>query len=218
MVMHKPSDELLIDYASGALPEPVALAVATHAALCEESSEIIASYETVGGKLLEDIEPDCLEDGALERTLSSIDVSGQQDSLDSGDVDEETRAVIPSPLWQYLDGGISGLDWRRKGRTVRSAPICIESDEYEVRLLEIEPGRPVPVHTHNGMEITLTLTGGYSDGDLKFARGDFQIADDSVEHKPVADPGEPCLCLVVLAAPIRLTGRLGRLVDPFVRL
>ena len=221
MNMHKPSEELLIDYASGALPEPIALAVATHAALCSESSEVIADYEAAGGVLLDDLEPAQLRDGALDRVMSAIDLDGDRPSADEAskaEVDDETRSVVPSPLLPYLGGNLSELDWRRKGRAVRSAPLNIVSDEYEVRLLEIEPGRPVPVHTHEGMEITLTLRGGYSDGDLKFGRGDFQLADSSVEHKPVADPGEPCVCLVVLSAPMRLTGRLGRFVDPFVKL
>lgn len=221
MIVHKPSEELLIDYASGALPEPIALAVATHAALCPESSEVIAGYEAAGGALLEDLEPSQLREGALDRVMSAIDVDSDRSSADiaeEAEVDDETRSVIPSPLLPYLGGNLSELDWRRKGRTVRSAPLKIASKEYEVRLLEIEPGRPVPVHTHEGMEITLTLKGGYSDRDQKFGRGDFQLADSSVEHKPVADPGQPCVCLVVLGAPMRLTGRLGRLVDPFVKL
>eukprot|EP01026_Neomeris_dumetosa_P021365 TRINITY_DN186_c2_g1_i1.p1 TRINITY_DN186_c2_g1~~TRINITY_DN186_c2_g1_i1.p1 ORF type:complete len:492 (-),score=38.57 TRINITY_DN186_c2_g1_i1:9-1484(-) len=221
MVMHKPSEELLIDYASGALPEPVALAVATHAALCLESSEVIADFEAAGGALLDDLEPADLRDGALDRVMNAIDLDGDRPSArdaNNAKVDDETRSVVPSPLLPYLRGNLSDLDWRRKGRAVRSAPLNIVSDDYEVRLLEIEPGRPVPVHTHEGMEITLTLRGGYSDGDMKFGRGDFQLADSSVEHKPIADPGEPCVCLVVLSAPMRLTGRLGRLVDPFVKL
>jgi putative transcriptional regulator len=43
-------------------------------------------------------------------------------------------------------------------------------------------------------------------------------ADHEVDHRPVADEGEDCLCLVVTDAPLKLTGRLGRLVNPFVRL
>jgi len=36
MPAHHPGPEVLMDYASGALPEPVALLVATHASLCRE--------------------------------------------------------------------------------------------------------------------------------------------------------------------------------------
>ena len=76
----------------------------------------------------------------------------------------------------------------------------------------------MPFHTHEGCEFTLVLQGGYHDGDVGYARGDFQFADSSLNHSPVADPGEPCLCLAVLDAPMRLTGRIGRLVNPFIRL
>ena len=216
MVTHTPETEMLVDYASGALPEAVSLAVATHAALCPESQALIESYEALGGTMIEELEPAEMSAGAFTTVMSAIDTNGR---IDPGlEADENTRNVLPSPLWRYVNGDLESLQWRRKGRSVRSAALGVDSRGYEVRLLEIEAGRPVPVHTHHGMEITLTLSGGYSDGEAHFGRGDFQLAGTETEHQPVADPEEPCLCLVVLEAPIRLTGRLGRLVDPFVRL
>jgi putative transcriptional regulator len=43
-------------------------------------------------------------------------------------------------------------------------------------------------------------------------------ADSQVDHRPVADEDEDCLCLTVTDAPLRLTGWLGRLLSPFVRI
>jgi putative transcriptional regulator len=36
-------------------------------------------------------------------------------------------------------------------------------------------------------------------------------------HKPVADPGEPCIALIVLERPIVLTGFWSRLFNPLLR-
>ena len=49
-------------------------------------------------------------------------------------------------------------------------------------------------------------------------RGDVAEADPSVNHQPVADPGEDCICLAVTDAPLRLTGPFGRLLNPFLRI
>ncbi len=76
----------------------------------------------------------------------------------------------------------------------------------------------MPVHTHEGTELTLVLAGAFSDAHGHFLRGDVAEADASVEHQPVADPGEDCLCLAVTDAPLRLTGPFGRLLNPFLRI
>jgi putative transcriptional regulator len=43
------------------------------------------------------------------------------------------------------------------------------------------------------------------------------IADESVDHCPIADEEGDCLCLAVTDAPLRLTGRFGRFLNPFIR-
>jgi putative transcriptional regulator len=37
-------------------------------------------------------------------------------------------------------------------------------------------------------------------------------------HRPVVDSDEECICLAVLDAPLKLTGMIGRLVNPFLRM
>jgi anti-sigma factor ChrR (cupin superfamily) len=51
-----------------------------------------------------------------------------------------------------------------------------------------------------------------------FLRGDVAAADPSVDHCPVADPGEDCYCFAVNDAPIRLTRSLSRFLNPFIRI
>ena len=50
-ITHHPSDELMLDYASGALSEGWALAVATHLSMCDSSSGLLRGIETIGGIL-----------------------------------------------------------------------------------------------------------------------------------------------------------------------
>ncbi len=76
----------------------------------------------------------------------------------------------------------------------------------------------MPSHTHAGLELTLVLQGGFCDRTGHFLRGDVAEADSDVDHRPVADDDGPCLCLAVTDAPLRLTGRVGRMLNPFVRI
>ena len=56
-VKHHPSDELLLDYASGALDEGWSLAVATHLALCPDSRQRVSEIEAIGASFLESLSP-----------------------------------------------------------------------------------------------------------------------------------------------------------------
>ena len=63
---HHPSDDLLIAYAAGAQEDPVALAVATHLALCPRCRKEVSRLEELGGVFLESQEPMCLGEGSVE--------------------------------------------------------------------------------------------------------------------------------------------------------
>jgi len=82
----------------------------------------------------------------------------------------------------------------------------------------VKAGAALPQHTHEGAEYTLLLTGGFSDETGHYRRGDVAIADPSIDHRPVADEGEDCICLAVTDAPLRLTGRFGRYLNFLARL
>ena len=77
--------------------------------------------------------------------------------------------------------------------------------------MRVRAGKAVPQHTHEGNELTLVLEGSFHDELGRYARGDLAITDPTVEHRPVADEGQDCLCLAVTDARLRLTGPLGRL-------
>ena len=76
----------------------------------------------------------------------------------------------------------------------------------------------MPDHSHHGTELTLVLKGAFQDEDGYFARGDIEIADSDVQHIPVADIHEDCICLAVTDAPLRFTRLMPRLLQKFVRI
>jgi putative transcriptional regulator len=62
------------------------------------------------------------------------------------------------------------------------------------------------------------LVGSYRHEAGEFMAGDFEEADESTEHRPIVGYDQPCLCLVALDGRLRLSGLIGALLNPFVRL
>jgi len=60
------------------------------------------------------------------------------------------------------------------------------------------------------------LQGAFLDGSDRFARGDIEIADESLEHTPIADLGEDCICLAATDARLRFNKLIPRIAQPFI--
>ncbi len=217
MPNHHPGDDLLIAYAAGSQDEPVALVVATHLALCPRCRREVARLEEIGGLLLEEQEVEALAEDSLTAVLARLDEAAAEAPARPHRDTAEVGALVPRPLRDYLGEGLDRLDWT-SFRGLEKVELLPEVPGFRTRLMRIKSGTAMPTHTHEGTELTLVLAGGFSDEQGHFLRGDLAEADPLVDHRPVADPGEDCLCLAVTDAPLRLTGPFGRLLNPFLRI
>ncbi len=218
MPQHHATPELLMDYASGAMPAAPALAIASHLALDPQAAADYSAWTRLGGAMLEQLESDetGVDDAEMARMLARLDEDVDNITATAKAPAPATDA-LPYPLRQLLGAPLERLAWRRVAPGVREFKLPIDGCRHKAVLLSIAPGRAVPRHRHGGQELTLVLAGGYRDGGLAFDRGDLQIADEEIDHRPVADPMEGCVCLVVLDAPIRFTGPLARWLNGLVR-
>lgn len=214
MTHHVPS-ALLFDYATGALPEGPALAVSTHLSYCGECLAALGRLEEVGGAVLETLEPVAVDSDLLSRTLARLD-DGDADAR-AAKPESAARGLLPPVLRPYLATTLTDARWRFVARHVREARLPLAHKAHRASLLRVAAGRPVPLHTHRGVEYTVALSGGFVDRGQAYRMGDFCVADPSVEHRPVAMDDAECLCLAVLDAPVLPTGRIGRLIAPFLR-
>lgn len=217
MTSHHVSDDILMAYEAGSLAEGWSLAVATHLALCPQARGRAALARDIGGLLLETIEPAPLAPSAFDRLMARIDADG---AMPEKQVARPVPAgiVIPEPLRSYVGGDVDAIRWKRLGVGAHHLPIRTADRSTNVRLLRIPAGAPVPEHGHRGMEMTVVLTGTLCDGDEVFRRGEIEIADEAVEHQPVAGPGEDCICLAVTDAPLRFKSLIVRLAQPFLKI
>lgn len=218
---HITVDDLLLAHAAGRLPEPVGLVVATHLALSPSRQAVYREYESFGGAMLEDLPPAALSAGAFDRLMARLDDEVEPINASLSARVTKSTAVnadpdLPAPLRAYVAGRIADLPWKHYGG-VSEANLSLDESTYRTRLIVLKAGRAVPKHTHDGQEITVVLKGAFNDGIGRYGRGDLSIADGHVDHQPMAEPGEDCLCLTVTDAPLRLTGTFSRFLNPFMR-
>ncbi|MFN3225261.1 MAG: ChrR family anti-sigma-E factor [Hyphomicrobiales bacterium] len=212
---------LLAEYALGGLSTPARVLVESHLELSPNAERWLDDIHAVGATLarkagkdavsfephvFDQVEPVDFEDGAaaLQSVFAKIDAH------------EASNPASPRALEQFLGMPVADVPWKKviPGLAEYKLP---DVDGAEVSLLRIDGGKGMPVHTHHGSEVTLVLQGGFSDGNGHYGVGDIAYADDDVNHKPVADPGEVCICFAVVDAPVELTGPIGRLMNSFIR-
>ena len=204
MIAHHPSEEHLLHYASGALPQGASLVVAGHLTFCPDCRNVAREAEMVGGALLE-AEP--LAPLAVDPATLVLDDEAEAAATDAA----IPGADVPSPLRPYVGARLADIRWRTFWPGMQTTRIRGTGDAAEISLLRLRPGTGMPIHTHGGDELTLVLKGSYSDETGRYALGDVALADPALTHRPVADPGGYCVCLTVVDGSLKFSSRLARL-------
>jgi putative transcriptional regulator len=211
-IRHHLSDELLMAYAAGELPEAFSLVVATHLSMCDDCRAQAEAFEAVGGAVVEEGFA-AMDETALEACLSRLDGLPPAPRRAA----PRRRGVLPGPLADYVGGDLAAVKWKPVGKGVRQA-ILRTDRAATARLLYIPAGVAVPDHGHRGLEMTLVLQGAFADETGRFGPGDVEIADGDLEHVPVAEAGADCICLAATDAPLRFKALVPRLAQPFMRI
>lgn len=219
-IRHHVTEETLLHYAAGQLSPAPARVVAVHLAACHLCRRRLAAFEAVGGALLEAIEPQPMAAGAFAAALAVIeDEAGAPRPLARSPVrGSVTRLTDDVPLPAVLADCEIGR-WRWVGPGIRARRIHLPEDRAaRLTLLRVSPGRALPEHGHSGPEFTQVISGSFSDAFGRYGPGDLNETDPDIEHQPIADPGEACICLAALDGGMRMKSLLARLIQPFVRL
>ena len=192
-----PREDHWLDYAAGQLDGASRSLLEAHLAFCEPCRRQAAHDTAPGGALLAGLPdlpaPTAMLGGILARLKAP----------EPPRVGAETLP-IPRNLWSLLPS-LQGASWRgaltRGFRFLEAAPGLF--------IIHMEKGRPFPEHGHTGMERSVILAGGLKDAGSVMEAGDFDEADGSRVHSPVALPDEDCWILASLEGGIRFTGWRG---------
>ncbi len=213
-IKHHLTEQALMAYAAGTLPEAFNIMVAAHVSLCDECRAKFESYDALGGAVLDQsLATDvAMDSNALEETMKLI-AGGLPDAI----AFERKPGVLPGPIQDYVGGDLDAIVWRGIGMGVKQA-ILPTDKSASARLLFIPAGAAMPDHGHHGNEMTMVLQGAFQDEHDYFARGDVDVADPDVHHTPVADIHEDCICLAVTDAPLRFDGIIPKIAQRFARI
>lgn len=214
-IHHHPDDSTILANVAGTLSEGMSLVVAAHMEHCPQCQERQAQANALGGELLSELPRAQMRSGGLAQVWKLID---------AGPASEPPRTPLrpardgtPDVLQPYLHGGLDSIPWRSLVPGLRQYRLDdIGSGHGSVRLLSIAPGVTIPHHTHGGGELTLVLRGSYTDEIGRFQRGDLADLDPTVEHQPVADTDEPCICLIATDERLRFSGVFSRMLQPLI--
>jgi putative transcriptional regulator len=204
------AEALLAAYAAGSLSRPLHVLVASHLALRPGSRPFVAALEAMAGETM-----------AADEPLTGVADRGQRLAAIFADPPPEPAAprekgLLPDPLAAFARSAADDLRWRAVLPGLKQVKLQ-DSSGAEASLLWIRAGRAMPAHTHQGLEATLVLQGSFSDATGRYERGDIAVADDDVDHKPVAGAAEDCICYAVSEGPVKLTGPVARLFDKLLR-
>jgi putative transcriptional regulator len=209
---HHLDDATLLALASGTIPHAHGIVAASHVSLCPVCAQALRKAEAIGGGLLTDSGVERVSDMARSATLASLD------GVALAQPKPRRKSELPAALDHALGGlRLDQIKWKKKAPGVALFDVPMpKGSASALKLLSIGAGRAMPEHGHGGEELTMVLKGSYSDHMGTFRPGDVADLDDSVEHTPVADPGETCICVVAVEAPTRFKSVWARVFQPFV--
>ena len=135
-INHHLTDQLLMGYSSGNLPEAFNLVVATHLSMCDECRAALDAYDAVGGSLLDTDETSEMDSSSLAATMKLIAAKPAVKK-------SAPKSNLPAPLANYIGGDLESVKWRPVGMGVRQA-ILKTSTIYPNRMYDLHKQHMVP--------------------------------------------------------------------------
>lgn len=196
MTGHHPSDSTLAAYAAGSLPEGLGLVVATHLSFCPACRAATRMVEDAGGQLLEEMSPVAMSPGAMERVL------GRGLAAAPAIPPPVRQTGLPPPLDRCSFGR-----WWPLVPGLRFRPLAVGGRAW-AGLLMVGPGKALPAHGHDGLELACVLRGSFVDGAGHYGVGDIAEPQSDHDDPPRVEDSEPCVCIIASEG-FRLRGVLG---------
>ena len=203
-------DSLLARYVAGTLPTPARILVESHLQIMDLHGKRVRDLEAMAGLALMETDPDALTD--RDGLLAAIFASAAPVLTVTA---SPGQTVFPKALYDFVGFDAADVPWRTRMPGYKEYDMGT-IDGCHVNLFWIKPGRTVPAHTHEGCELSLVLDGAFNDARGHFGRGDISVADDSVDHRPVAEDQVPCIGFAVMDAPYKLTGSFRQLIGDLI--
>ena len=215
MTQWHPQPEQLVEYAAGSCHTGMSVAISVHLHYCKHCRERVSELESATAVLFESQTPAPVAEGTFDQLMQRIQREPGVESVQKPAPAAKQR--FPRALQSLLPESLDSLDWRHPMKNLSVSHLMTDETGMIIGLHHMKAGGRVPNHTHRGDEINVVLEGGFSDQMGSYGEGDFVFRTEADTHAPQADAHEDCLMLSVVAAPVKLTGPLGWLINPFIK-
>ena len=215
---YHPTPEQLEGFAQGTLAPGMNVVISAHVELCPVCRKSVSELEEAASEEWLRSTPD--------RRASSINFSAMIDSIvDHPQIKGDRTTADSVSEIHMLDHSVTlpralakvasdGLVWRQLAGGINQATVTLDG-QTQCEFLYMKPGSQVPVHKHQGNEVTLVLDGSFEDELGHYKSGDFVVRTAKDLHRPASEEG--CLCFAVMDSPLTFTKGLARLLNPFIR-
>lgn len=212
---HHLADDTLTAYAAGSLSQPMETLIACHLSVCPMCRSRANAADSVGGAMLGDCEVVPMRSNAraiIDQTAHSADNVVELPPINK-------IPGVPAPLARLVKGPLEELDWKRLAPGIKQINLTDQPRKMGAfKLLHCDPGVVLSQHSHTERELTYVVKGSYQDEIGRFKAGDIADLDDDDVHQPVVDTDQPCIVLIATDSPVRFTGVVSKLLQPFVGL
>lgn len=177
-------NELIFHYAAGTTSIAKSLMASTYLFLNSHESQIYQKFEKYCGEELKKsplIEPTNLKAEDCIKTLTHKK--------------EKIEVNNNNPINKFITS-YSSLKWKKIFKGFYEYSLNL-SKKDSIKLIKMNPGTSVPLHSHNGKEYILVLEGSFNDEYGNYSKGSLQINDSNVKHTPIANDKNGCICLSI---------------------
>jgi putative transcriptional regulator len=194
-------NELIFGYSSGNLGEAKSLFTSMYLYLNSIAAKKASIFDNMLAQNLRELE------GVELKKLKYTDCIRNDNSI------KQNSSLPKNPLSRII-GDLNLIDWKTVFKGFKEFKISL-NDNDSVKLIKMDPGTSVPLHSHNGKEYILVLDGSFCDEYGEYNKGDMQINDQRIKHNPVASNSSGCICLSITENDIVFFGKFGSALNLF---
>ena len=196
-------NELIFDYSSGNLSEAKSLFVSMYLFL----NSVAAKKASIFDNILADNLADLDEVAPKKINYKDCITATSKENL------EFNISKNYNPLTNLI-GSIDKLKWKSIYKGFREFNIPLK-DNDTIKLIKMDPGTSVPLHSHNGKEYILVIDGSFCDEYVEYKKGDIQINDQKIKHNPSACDTNGCVCLSITESDVVFFGKFASILNLF---
>ena len=175
-------NELIFEYASGTSNMAKSLMAATYLFLNSRENSLYHKFETYCGLELEKSKQIKTKKLTAEKCMDAKII-------------QTTNNNNNNPINQFISS-FNNLKWKKIFSGFYEYSFNL-SKKDKAKLIKMDQGTKVPLHSHNGKEYILVLQGSFRDEYGTYSKGNLQINDSNIKHTPIASNTEGCICLII---------------------